>query len=124
MKEIIYYLPILAILVASNILLGTVYNMSVADMKFDKTKFLDGIKKALSVGIAFVGLAYTFDVVPVGGDILTPDLIMTAAIATYAGKVVIKLTEILGVSDTLGKAVITEDDTVEVVEDVEEPSEE
>ena len=44
-----------------------------------------------------MGLAYTFDVVPVGGDILTPDVIMTTAIAAYAGKVVVKLTEILGI---------------------------
>lgn len=97
MKNILMYLPILAILVISNILLGTIYNMSVADMKFDRAKLMDGVKKAVSVGVAFVGLAYTFDVVPVGGDILTPDVIMTTAIAAYAGKVVVKLTEILGI---------------------------
>lgn len=38
-----------------------------------------------------MGLAYTFDVVPVGGDILTP----TTAIVAYVGKVDVKLRDIL-----------------------------
>lgn len=100
MKEILNYLPILAILIISNILLGTVYNMDIKDMKFDKIKFLNGFKKAVSIAIAFVGLAYTFDVVDIGGDIVTPQLIMSSALATYAGKVVVNLTKILGISKT------------------------
>lgn len=97
MSVILSYLPVLAVLIFTNILLGTVYNMSFQDMKFDRIKLFDGIKKALSIGIAFIGLAYAFDTVQIGGDILTPDLIMVTAIGTYAGKVVLKLTEILGI---------------------------
>ena len=97
MREILMYLPVLAVLIFTNILLGTVYNMSIQDMKFDRIKLFDGIKKALSIGVAFIGLAYTFDTVQIGGDILTPDLIMVTAIGAYAGKVVLKLTEILGI---------------------------
>ncbi len=97
MTLILNYLPILAVLIISNILLGTVYNMSFKDMVFDKYFLFDGIKKAVSVSVAFIGLAYAFDKVQIGGDILTPDLIMTTAIGAYAGKVVLKLTEILGI---------------------------
>lgn len=122
MREILNYLPILAILIASNILLGTVYNTSIEDMTFSKEKLLNGLKKALSIAIAFIGLAYTFDVVDIGGDILTPQLIMTSAIATYAGKVVIHLTKILGISqknnldvDETDDEIVGNDDTDDTV---------
>lgn len=98
MREILNYLPILAILIISNIITGTIYSTSIQDMAFDKVKLFDGIKRALSVAIAFVGLAYTFDVVDIGGDILTPQLIMITSIGTYAGKVVVNLCKILGIN--------------------------
>lgn len=99
MHEILNYLPILALLFLSNILLGTVYNTSIQDLGFDKYKFLNGIKKALSVGLSFIALAFVFDTVDIGGDVLTPQLIMTSALATYAAKVVINLTKILGIDN-------------------------
>lgn len=98
MNEILSYLPLLAMLVVSNILLGTYYSIGVQEMKFEWSKLLDGIKKAIVVAIAFIVLAYTFERVEIGGDILTPQLIMTTALATYAGKVVMNLTHILGIA--------------------------
>ena len=50
MTEILTYLPILAVLIISNILLGTFYNVSVKEIQFDKTVLLDGIKKAVYCG--------------------------------------------------------------------------
>ena len=76
MTEILTYLPILAVLIISNILLGTFYNVSVKEIQFDKTVLLDGVKKAVSIAIAFIALAITFDKVQIGGDLLTPDNIM------------------------------------------------
>ena len=103
MKEIINYLPVLAIMITLNILLGTVYNTSVREFKFDKYTLLDGIKKAVSIGLSFIGLAYAFDVVEIGGDIVTPQLIMVAAITLYVGKVTGNLMKILGVDNILNK---------------------
>ncbi len=101
MMEILKYLPILGILILSNILLGTIYNMNVQEMDFDKYKFLNGIKKAATIAVSFVALAVAFDKVDIsmgGNELLSPQLIMTTAIGTYAGKVVMNLTKILGIS--------------------------
>lgn len=100
MTEILTYLPILAILIISNILLGTFYNTSVKDITFDKVVLFDGIKKAFSVAVAFVAVAYTFDKVNIGGDLLTPDNIMITSIITYTAKVTTNLTRILGINQS------------------------
>ena len=97
MTEILTYLPILAVLIISNILLGTFYNVSVKEIQFDKTVLLDGIKKAVSIAIAFIALAITFDKVQIGGDLLTPDNIMITSIIAYTAKVTTKITMILGI---------------------------
>lgn len=100
MAEILTYLPILAVLIISNILLGTFYNVSVKEIQFDKTVLLDGIKKAVSIAIAFIALALTFDKVSIGGDLLTPDNIMITSIIAYTAKVTANLTKILGVNQS------------------------
>lgn len=100
MTEILTYLPILAVLIISNILLGTFYNVSVKEIQFDKTALLDGVKKAVSITVAFIALALTFDKVPIGGDLLTPDNIMITSIITYTAKVTANLTKILGVNQS------------------------
>ena len=103
MKEVLNYIPVLAVLVVINILLGTIYNTDIQNMTFDKMKLLNGLKKAVSIGAAFLGLAYTFSVVDLGGEIVTPQLIMTAAITVYASKATINLMKILGVDGMLTK---------------------
>lgn len=103
MKDIITYLPALAIMIVCNILLGTVYNTSVKEMQFDKFIFIDGIKKAVCIAVGFIGLAYVFDIIPIGGDVITPQLIVTAAIVTYASKACMNLAKVLGVEDIINK---------------------
>lgn len=98
MNEILSYLPLLGMLVVSNLLLGTYYSIGVQEMPFEWAKLFNGIKKAFVIAVAFIVLAYTFERVDIGGDILTPQLIMTTALATYAGKVVMNLTHILGIA--------------------------
>ena len=46
---------------------------------------------------------YVFDIVPIGGDVITPQLIVTAAIVTYASKACMNLAKVLGVEDIINK---------------------
>ncbi len=103
MMEIINLLPVLGVAMILNIACGTWYNIKIDAMKFDKIKFLDGLKKALIIGASFVGLAYIVMEVPQVTDALgiEPKGIITLAIIGYTVKFVAQLAKILNI--TVGK---------------------
>lgn len=100
MMEIFDSLKILLIAVVCNILCGAYYNVSVKDIKFDWIKLLNGVIKALIVGIIAVGMSYVFSQMPELTEAIgiTPMMIMNSAIILYVGKTLVGLGKILGVN--------------------------
>ena len=98
--EIFDSLKILLIAVVCNILCGAYYNVSVKDIKFDWIKLLNGVIKALIVGIIAVGMSYVFSQMPELTEAIgiTPMMIMNSAIILYVGKTLVGLGKILGVN--------------------------
>lgn len=98
--EIFDSLKILLIAVICNILCGAYYNVSVKDIKFDWIKLLNGVIKALIVGIIAVGMSYVFGQMPELTEAIgiTPMMIMNSAIILYVGKTLVGLGKILGVN--------------------------
>ena len=103
MMEIIKLLPVLCVAMILNIACGTWYNIKIDTMTFDWNIFLDGLKKALIIGVSFVGLAYIVMEVPQVTDALgvAPSGIITLAIIGYTVKFVAQLAKILNI--TVGK---------------------
>lgn len=97
MLDIIKMLPILAIAVSINIILGMYYNIGRKKIMFDWKILLQGIFKAVIVAISFIGLAYCFDVVDLSSIGITPTTIMGASIILYVTKDIDKLSKVLGV---------------------------
>lgn len=100
MMEIFDSLKILLVAVVCNILCGAYYNVSVKDIKFDWIKLLNGVIKALIVGIIAVGMSYVFGQMPELTEAIgiTPMMIMNSAIILYVGKTLVGLGKILGVN--------------------------
>ena len=100
MMEIFNALGILAIVVVCNILCGIYYNVNIKNMKFDWTKLLNGIIKAVIVGVIAVGMSFVFTEMPELTEAIgiTPMMIMNSAIILYGGKALIGLGKILGVN--------------------------
>lgn len=86
-----------------NVLLGIYNNIGVEGYKFDIRKLINGLIKAVIVIIAFIGVAYCFDITDLNSLGLTPDMIVNAAIILYIGKSLQNLTKILGVETSLKK---------------------
>ena len=101
MIQVLQYLPVLAVAMIVNILLGIYNNISIEKQEFDWKKLLQGGIKAVIVALTFLGLSYCFDATGAGIDLgtfeLTPSLIMISAISIYVTKGVITLASILGV---------------------------
>ena len=100
MMEIFKALGILSIVVLCNILCGTYYNVNIKNMKFDWTKLLNGIIKAVIVGAIAVGMSFVFTEMPELTEAIgiTPMAIMNSAIILYGGKALVGLGKILGVN--------------------------
>ena len=100
MMEIFKALGILSIVVLCNILCGTYYNVNIKNMKFDWTKLLNGIIKAVIVGVIAVGMSFVFTEMPELTEAIgiTPMVIMNSAIILYGGKDLVGLGKILGVN--------------------------
>ena len=98
--EIFKALGILAIVVLCNILCGTYYNVNIKNMRFDWTKLLNGIIKAVIVGVIAVGMSFVFTEMPELTEAIgiTPMVIMNSAIILYGGKALVGLGKILGVN--------------------------
>ena len=86
-----------------NVLLGLYNNIGVERYKFDVRKLINGLIKAVIVIIAFIGIAYCFDITDLNSLGLTPDMIVNTAIILYVGKSLQNLTKILGVETSLKK---------------------
>ncbi len=99
MKEILFYLPLLAISIVSNVLVGIYYNVNIKDFKFDWHILVNGILKSLIVASVFVGLTYVFDQIPSLVETIgvEPKFVMISAIALYSGKALVGLGKILGI---------------------------
>ena len=90
-----------------NVLLGLYNNIGVEGYKFDIRKLINGLIKAVIVIVAFIGIAYCFDITDLNSLGLTPDMIVNAAIVLYIGKSLQNLTKILGVETSLKKTSTT-----------------
>ena len=86
-----------------NVLLGLYNNIGVERYKFDVRKLINGLIKAVIVIIAFIGIAYCFDITDLNSLGLTPDMIVNTAIILYISKSLQNLTKILGVETSLKK---------------------
>lgn len=99
MMEVLQLLPVLAVAMILNIACGTWYNIKITEIRFNKVKLLDGIKKALIIGISLVGLAYIVNEIPSVTETIgiAPVGIITLATIGYTVKFVKTLSKILGV---------------------------
>ena len=86
-----------------NVLLGLYNNIGVEGYKFDVRKLINGLIKAVIIIVAFIGIAYCFDITDLNSLGLTPDMIVNTAIILYVGKSLQNLTKILGVEASLKK---------------------
>ena len=93
----------LSIAAIVNILLGVYNNINVANCNFDIKKLLNGIIKAIIIIVAFIGIAYCFDITDLNSLGLTPDMIVNTAIILYVSKSLQNLTKILGIETSLKK---------------------
>lgn len=97
MSEVINLLPILGIAMGLNILFGVYNAFSNDKLVFDKKKLIQGILKALIIGLGFVGTAYCFEYSDLSSLGVTPVMIMNMAIILYVSKFINNLAKILGI---------------------------
>lgn len=86
-----------------NVLLGIYNNIGIEGYKFDIRKLINGLIKAVIIIVAFIGVAYCFDITDLNSLGITPDMIVNTAIILYIGKSLQNLTKILGVEASLKK---------------------
>ena len=86
METVLRMLPVLALLMATNILLGLYAKIGVEEIAFDWKKLVSGIAKAMIIGFSAVALAYATHEVDLSSLGITPELLINAAIVTYAYK--------------------------------------
>ena len=95
----LFLLPFLAFSVVINMALGLYYNIGTKKLKFEWSKFFDGLIKAGIIGGSAFGLAMIFDFVvsyvDFGSIEIKPDDLIKAAIVLYVGKAIINLKSIL-----------------------------
>ena len=110
--EIIHYIPVLGVAVLVNIILGLYNSIGTLEIKFDWKKLVSGILKALSISIAFIGLAYCFEATNSTLDFsvfeINPETIMTTSIIIYVGKGLKNLASILGIYRKKGDTIENE----------------
>ena len=101
-KIIIEYLPYLGLAVLFNILMGVYNNMTQLKEQFSVKKLLQGLLRAVIVGVCFVIFAIIYDkvvgVVKLGTFELTPDTIIITSIVFYTTKGLNNLLKILGLN--------------------------
>lgn len=101
-KIIIEYLPYLGLAVLFNILMGVYNNMTQLKEQFSVKKLLQGLLRAVIVGVCFVIFAVIYDkvvgVVKLGTFELTPDTIIITSIVFYTTKGLNNLLKILGLN--------------------------
>ena len=90
-------LPVLAVLILTNIGLGMYNKIGKEHIDFDKAKLISGIVKGAIVGFSAIALAFCADKVDLSSIGITPQLILNTAIITYAAKNLNNLAAVLGV---------------------------
>lgn len=90
-----------------NVLLGLYNNIGVEGYKFDIRKLINGLIKAVIIIVAFIGVAYCFDITDLNSLGVTPDMIVNTAIILYIGKSLQNLAKVLGVETSSKKAKTT-----------------
>lgn len=98
LEAVLGQLVALIIAAISNILIGVYNNINIENCNFSWQKLLTGVIKAAIIIVAFIGIAYCFDVTDLSAIGATPDLIMNAAIVLYVGKTLQNLAKILGIN--------------------------
>lgn len=101
MKEMIMggLLP-LAVAIICNIALGMYYKIGKEHLEFSWKQLFSGVVKAAIVGGSFCGLAYCFGVTGLGGELIAPEDIISAATVLYMAKSIDNLMAIFGVKLT------------------------
>ena len=87
-----------------NVLLGIYKNIGIEGYKFDVRKLINGLIKAVIIIVAFIGVAYCFDITDLNSLGVTPDMIVNTAIILYIGKSLQNLAKVLGVETSSKKA--------------------
>ncbi|MCR1842500.1 hypothetical protein [Murimonas intestini] len=103
MSEIFRLMPVLAVVITLNILLGIYNSIKIENFRFSKEKLLNGILKALIVAGSFIGFAYVFSMIDLSSAGITPLLVMQVSIITYATKGITNLAKIMGISSLIEK---------------------
>lgn len=103
MSEIFRLMPVLAVVITLNILLGIYNSIKIENFRFSKEKLINGIVKALIVAGAFIGFAYVFSMIDLSSVGITPLLVMQVSIVTYATKGITNLAKIMGISSMIEK---------------------
>lgn len=98
LEAVLGQLVALIIAAISNILIGVYNNINIENCNFSWQKLLTGVIKAAIIIVAFIGIAYCFDVTDLSAIGATPDLIMNAAIVLYVGKTLQNLAKTLGIN--------------------------
>lgn len=89
-------LPLLVAIIC-NIALGLYYKIGVEQFKFSSKKLISGILKAAIVGGSFCAMAYCFGATGLGGELVQPQDIISAATILYMAKSIDNLMAIFGV---------------------------
>lgn len=100
MKEIITVMPVLGIAMLINIALGTYYSIGVKTLEFDYKKLLNGVFKAMLIGVSFLGIAYCFDSTDLSSIGITPEFVINSGVILYTSKDLTALGKILGIDTT------------------------
>lgn len=96
-------MPVLAVVITLNILLGMYNSIKIQNFRFSKEKLINGIIKAVIISGAFIGFAYVFSMIDLSSVGITPLLVMQVSIVTYATKGITNLAQILGISSLIEK---------------------
>lgn len=98
MEEVVKLLALLAISAIANIAGGIYVNVGIKNYEWDWKTFVQGIIKAVCVGVMFLVLAYVLEQIPSLAETLgvEPKAMLVSAIAIYVTKVVGHITSIFG----------------------------
>jgi hypothetical protein len=102
--EVLQLIEILFAVVVAYIVAGIAEGVLVNNEKFDIIKLRNGVLKALTACASLIVISYAFTVVDLSNLGFYPKTVITSGIAVYAGKLVAKSMELLGLSELLSKA--------------------
>lgn len=113
-KIVIEHLPYLFLAISGNIILGLYYNIGKKKFKFELSKLIDGLLKALVISYGFISSSLIFDkmigTVDLGIIEVEPKILLFSAIVLFTSKILIKLKDILKVEE------IVKNDEIVVIE--------